>query len=573
VIETLPRPPPGAHSVRTRRGTPSGSSGSALVGILDLDGTVRYISASALDSADLKATDLIGKPLEHLPSLWTSRVRRQLRSAIRDAMTGRGSHFDIVITGGTGRPLTLQFSLEPVQCANEETAYFVFSVQDLAERRPLQRYDVLTGLPNRCQLLHILERRLRESERSNAEIALLVVGLDRLTLINDSLGKAGGDQVLVEVARRLTRCAGEGVTVGRVSDDEFAIAVTAERSVASPSAELADSILAALSLPIQIGDEPIYVSCGIGVATGRDGCETAEDLIANAGIALREVRRRAGGPMHLFTQRCRVRDRERLRLEADLHRAIDDGEFVLFYQPRVDARFGRIQRLEALIRWPGPDGRWVAPARFIPIAEETGLIHPIGAWALRTAVIQARVWQTCIASMTGISVNLSARQFRQPDLTRSIARLLEITGLQPERLELELTETMLISDAEDAIRSMHALKNLGIRLSLDDFGTGYSSLSYLGRFPIDALKIDQVFVQKMETDEASAAIVDTVISIAHRLGLSVTAEGVETEKQLALLREQGCDEVQGYLIAHPLPIAQIESLLDAQGSLLPKAAT
>jgi diguanylate cyclase (GGDEF)-like protein/PAS domain S-box-containing protein len=677
-----------ARSSRSRCGGRDSRS-PALVGLLDLDGTIRYVNAPALQNAALKASEVIGKRLENISSLWTAGASpRRLRSAVRDAVAGCGSQFDFVIADGTGRPLTLHFSLEPVQCVNGKTAYFVFSVHDVTEQRRSERaaqvevghaqeavvrvtadgeiryvndaacrllgyerdelltvrvfeldadmepdkwhlwwlelksrrtlqmqtlvrhkhgykripvalladyiehegwecaslhlidigervafgeyirrsesYDLVTGLPNRAQLLNILEQRFREGDDSAAEVALLVVGLDRLALINDSLGRPGADQVLAEVARRLTRCAGEAVPIGRLTADEFAMAVATERPGAAHTAELADSILAALSPPIRVGGEDIYVTCGIGVATSRGGGETAEDLITNAGIALREVRRQAGGPTQLFTHRSRIRGRERLRLEADLHRAMERGEFVLFYQPRVDAQSGKIERLEALIRWPRPDGQWIAPGRFIPIAEETGLIHPIGAWALRSSVFQAKAWQNRVGSMTGISVNLSARQFRQPDLIHSIARLLEITGLHPHSLELELTETMLISDAEDAIRSMHALKNLGIRLSLDDFGTGYSSLSYLSRFPIDALKIDQVFVQKMEIDSASVAIVDTIISIAHRLGLSVTAEGVETEHQLGLLRERGCDELQGYLIAHPMPVARIEQLLDQQ---------
>jgi diguanylate cyclase (GGDEF)-like protein/PAS domain S-box-containing protein len=677
-----------AYSSRYRYGVLD-SRTPALVGLLDLDGTVRYVNACALQNAAFRASEVIGKRLENIPSLWTAGVNpHRLRSAVRDAVAGRGSQFDFVIADGTGRPLTLHFSLEPVQCADRKTAYFVFSVHDVTERRRSERaarveldhaqeavvrvaadgeiryvndaacrllgyerdellavrvfeidtdmqpdkwrlwwlelksrgtlqmqtlvrhkhgykripvalladyiehegwecaslhlidlgeravfgeyirrsesYDLVTGLPNRAQLLNILAQRLREGAGSPDEVAFLVVGLDRLALINDSLGRSGGDQVLAEVARRLTRCAGEAVPVGRLTADEFAMAVATGRSATAHAAELTDSILAALSRPIRAAEEEIYVSCGIGVATSRGVGETAEDLITNAGTALREVRRQAGGSTQLLAHRSRLRGRERLRLEADLHRAMERGEFVLFYQPRVDTRSLKIRRLEALIRWPRPDGQWIAPGRFIPIAEETGLIHPIGEWALRSAVIQAKAWQNRIGSMTGISVNLSARQFRQPDLIHAIARLLEITELHPRCLELELTETMLIGDAEDAICSMHALKDLGIRLSLDDFGTGYSSLSYLSRFPIDALKIDQVFVQKMEIDAASLAIVDTVISIAHRLGLSVTAEGVETEHQRALLRERGCDELQGYLIAHPLPASRIESLLHAQ---------
>jgi diguanylate cyclase (GGDEF)-like protein/PAS domain S-box-containing protein len=671
---------------------------SNFVGILNLDGTIRYVNLAALNAADLTAHDLVGKHFENTPWLSTSEVNRhRLRSALRDAVAGSGSQFDLVTADRAGRPLTILFSLELVQDSNEVDGYLVVSAHDVTSRRQVERslratqvavdraqeaffqvapcgeiryvndsacrllgydreellavrvfeldadmrpdkwpewwaelksrgtfqmeriarhkdgcakipvallashiehdgwecaslhlvdlservaseecirraanYDLLTGLSNRCRLRDLLEQRLHNEDGSTFEVVLLAIGLNRFRLINDSLGQPGADQVLAEVARRLTQCAGDAALVGRLAADEFAIAVKSERPTVAYTANLVDCILAALSAPIRAGDEEVYVSCGIGVATSSSGAETAEDLITNAGIALREVGQQAGGPSQLFTQRSRTRDRERLRLEADLHRATERGEFVLFYQPRVDARFGKIQMLEALIRWPRPDGSWVPPARFIPIAEETGLIHPIGAWALQSAITQAKVWQERTGSTTGVSVNLSARQFRQPNLVSSIARLLDAAALEPQRLELELTETMLIGDVREAIRSMHALKALGIRLSLDDFGTGYSSLSYLSRFPIDTLKIDQIFVQRMATDEASVAIVDTVIAIAHRLGLSVTAEGVETERQLTLLRERGCEEIQGFLLGRPMPVSLLQPLLDAPGSLFPE---
>jgi diguanylate cyclase (GGDEF)-like protein/PAS domain S-box-containing protein len=674
---------------------------SFFVGVLNLDGTVRYVNRAVLNAVDLEAHALIGKPLENTPWMSTSEVnRRRLRSAIRAAAAGSGCQFDLAAPDGTGRSLTLNFSLELVRDKNEDNSFLIVSAHDVTQQRQVERslratqvavdhaqdaflqisaageiqyvndsacrlfgyqreellavrvfeldtdlphhkwpewwkelksrgtlqmqrfarhkdgrrripvallathiehdgwecaslhlvdlserlateecvrraanYDVLTGLLNRCRLRDLLEQRLRTNVESTSELILLAIGLDRLRLINDSLGQPGADQVLAEVGRRLTRCAGEAALVGRLAEDEFAIAVTSERPAVAYTAELADCILAALSNPVRAGDEDVYVTCRIGVATSSGGGETAEDLMANAGIALREVGRETGGPTRIFSQRSRIRDRERLRLEADLHRAIERGEFVLFYQPRVDARFGKIRRLEALIRWPRPDGSWVAPGRFIPIAEETALIHPIGTWALRSAMAQAKIWQDRIGSTVGVSVNLSARQFREPDLVRSVARLFDATGLEPRRLELELTETMLIADVEEAIRSMRALKALGIRLSLDDFGTGYSSLSYLSRFPIDTLKIDQVFVRRMATDEASIAIVDSIIAIAHRLGLSVTAEGVENEGQLVMLRERGCDEIQGFLIARPMPVALLHPLLDASGPLLSVAIT
>jgi diguanylate cyclase (GGDEF)-like protein/PAS domain S-box-containing protein len=666
-------------------------SSSVFVGILDLDGILRYANRAALNAAGLKARDVVGERFENTPWWSVSEVSRfRLREAIGNAVAGRGSRFDAVVAAGAGKTLTVDCSLEPVLGPTPEDGYLVVSAHDVTELRRTERslratqvavdhaqeallqvaaggeiryandaacrllgyereellmvsasdlradmqpgdwptwwselksrgslemqtfarrrggcrvpvvvrashiehdgwecaslhlvdlservtleerirhvagYDLVTGLPNRGRFCDLLEQRLLAADASRSDLAVLVVGLDRFRLINDSLGQLGGDQILAEVARRLSRCVSEDALVGRLSADEFALTLVDEGPAVAFTTQAASRVLAALSTPIRAGEEDVYVSCGIGIALRPGTGERAEELITNAAIAMHEIKRRDGGPVQLFTPRNRMLDRERLRLEADLHRATERAEFAVFYQPRVDAQRGSVLGFEALLRWPRPDGSWVAPARFIPVAEETGLIHPIGAWVLRSAMEQAKVWQDRIGPATSVSVNLSARQFRQPDLASFIAELLEDTGLEPQRLELELTETMLISDVEQAIRSMHALKDLGLRLSLDDFGTGYSSLSYLRRFPIDTLKIDQVFVQQMDTDDTSVAIVDTIIAMAHRLGLSVTAEGVETERQLAMLRERGCKEIQGFLIARPMPVGQIRRFLDAR---------
>ena len=669
---------------------------SVFVGVLDLDGRLRYANQAALNTKALEAQEVIGKRIEDTP-WWPALTagHSRLRQAIGDAIAGRASRFDVTTTDANGRPLMLDFFVQPVLGTNCEEGYLVASACNVTERRRVARllcatqaavdrsheavlqvtadgeiryandaachllgyerkdllsirasaldsdlrmadwpswwsdlkmrrnlecsgfarhqggrripvvvlasyiehddwecayvhlvdlseraaseerirraadHDAATGLPNRRRLCEIIDQRLQATVDSRPNLDLLVIGIERFKLINDSLGHLGGDQVLCEVARRLTQCAGEAALVGRVTADEFAIALFNESPTVALTADTTGRVLAALSSPIRSGDEDVYVSCAIGVARHPGAGETAEELISNAGIAIREGTRRDGGRVQHFTPLNRTRDRERLRLEADLHRAADRGDFALVYQPRIETRLGKIIGVEALLRWPRPDGGSISPARFIPIAEETGLILPIGAWALREAIAQAKIWQERGGSATRVSVNLSARQFRQPDLADSIARILEQTGLEPQRLELELTESMLISDVEQALHTMHALKDLGLRLSLDDFGTGYSSLSYLSRFPIDTLKIDQAFVQKMDVDATSLAIVDAVIGIAHRLGLSVTAEGVETERQCSLLRERGCEEIQGFLIARPMPIPQLQPLLDEQGCLLP----
>jgi PAS domain S-box-containing protein len=278
------------------------------------------------------------------------------------------------------------------------------------------------------------------------------------------------------------------------------------------------------------------------------GVDPAEHYLIASASNVTERRR-----IDLGNRARRGTDRERLRLEADLHRATEAGDFCLHYQPRLCAQSGALESFEALLRWHRTGHGWVSPAQFVPIAEQTGLIVPIGDWVARTALTQARAWSVDHADRFGISINLSARQFRRRDLAASIGGMLHETGIDASRVELELTESTLIDNIEEAIATMHALKSLGVRLSLDDFGTGFSSLSYLRRFPIDRLKIDKSFVQQIDADDATEAIIDTIISMAHRLGLRVAAEGVETHRQLQSLKDKGCDEVQGFLLCAPLP--------------------
>ena len=458
---------------------------------------------------------------------------------------------------------------------HEGSEYAYVHVMDLSEhdapqeriQRPAQ-YDALTGLPTRELLRDLLDLRMQSTEPAGLNLIVLAVGLERFALINDSLGQSAGDRVLVEVARRLRHCVGDSSIVARLGSDEFAIILGDPTSPAPQVAQVTRRLMDSLAPPMMVGGEELYVACSIGAARNQNAGLAADELISNARIALCDARQCGGRSVQAFTPRPRTRNLERLRLEADLHRAIQRAEFALHYQPRVDAQSGQVRSIEALLRWHRPGAGWMSPGRFIPIAEETGLINPIGAWAMRTAMSESKRWSVHTRRTPGVSVNLSARQFCNQDLPGCVARMLDEVEMDPACLELELTESMLFGDMEKVIRKMRALKQLGVRLSLDDFGTGYSSFSYMHRFPIDSLKIDKSFVHRIEANACGAAIVDTIITIAHRLNLSVTAEGVETEAQLAFLRERGCEEVQGYLIAAPMPSADLLSLLDLRRPLL-----
>jgi diguanylate cyclase (GGDEF)-like protein/PAS domain S-box-containing protein len=472
-----------------------------------------------------------------------------------------------------GRSIPVVALANYIQHEGSECAYI--HVMDLGEHGASQeriqratQYDALTGLPTRELLRDLLDTRIQSADPAGLHLIVLAVGLERFALINDSLGPSAGDCLLVEVARRLRHCVGDTSILARLGSDEFAIILGDPTSPAPPLAQITRRLMDSLASPMLIGGEELYVGCCIGAARNQNAGLAADKLISNAQIALCDARQRGGRSVRTFSPRPRTRNLERLRLEADLHRAIQRAEFTLHYQPRVDTQSGQVRSMEALLRWQRPGTGWMSPGRFIPIAEETGLINPIGAWAMRTAMRESKRWSDHTRCTPGVSVNLSARQFCNQDLPGCVARMLDEVEMDPAFLEFELTESMLFGDMEKVIRKMRALKQLGVRLSLDDFGTGYSSFSYMHRFPIDSLKIDKSFVHRIEANACSAAIVDTIISVAHRLNLSVTAEGVETEAQLAFLRERGCEEVQGYLIAAPMPGADLLSLLDLGQPLL-----
>jgi diguanylate cyclase (GGDEF)-like protein len=455
------------------------------------------------------------------------------------------------------------FDHEEMKLLTELASDVSFALEYIAKEEKLNYlayYDVLTGLANRNLLKDRLKQALAHANRLDRIVAAVFVDLDRFKLINDGVGHGAGDRLLKEVGARLLACAREGDTVARLGGDEFAL-VLLDLPNAESVSPVVQRALEAVSQPIHVPDQEFNVTCSIGVALYPQDGKNVETLLSNAEAAMYRAKELGRGNFQLFAKEMNAKISERLLVEGNLRYAIERRELSLHYQPRIDLRSGRIIGAEALLRWESGKVGPVSPDKFIPIAEESGLIVPIGEWVIRQACAQNKAWQGRGLPPICISVNLSARQFRQRGLPQLIAAALDETRLDPGCLELELTESMMMHNVELAVGTLRDLKAMGVELSIDDFGTGYSSLSYLKRFSVGRLKIDQSFVRDIASDPDDAAIAQAVISLGHSLGLKVTAEGVETEEQLAFLKGSGCDEAQGYYLGRPMSPAEFESLL------------
>lgn len=459
-----------------------------------------------------------------------------------------------------------------------QLTHYVGIFSDLSERKAtadqiefLAHHDPLTALPNRVLLHDRLERALAQAERQHTTVALMVLDLDRFKLINDSLGHELGDQLLQLVAVRLHQRVRDTDTVSRQGSDEFLILLP-DTGIEGADRVVCNLLRCLENEPFRIAEHALSITASIGIslypAHGRDG----DSLLKHAGTALEYAKNGGGNTHRLFTASMNVNTIERLHLETSLRLALDRDEFLLYYQPQFSLASGLIVGAEALLRWQHPDWGLVAPGRFIPVAEDSGLIVPIGEWVLREACRQARAWQESGLKRITVAVNLSALQFKRSDLLATVTQALTESGLAPDYLELELTESILIQDVDSALKVVRQMRAMGLKLSIDDFGTGYSSLSYLQKLAVHKLKIDQSFVRGLVgNDTDSAAIVRAVIQLAHSLKLLTVAEGVEADLQLSFLRDHGCDEIQGYYLGRPVPAVEFARVLGqtAPSALIP----
>ncbi len=422
----------------------------------------------------------------------------------------------------------------------------------------LTSHDELTGLANRNLLVDRLDRAIAHARGAGNMTALMLVNLDRFKLINESLGTQAGDKVLQAAAQRLQKVISTDDTLAHLGGDEFAIVL---RDVSKPEhiAEIARKVLHFVSLTLEIDGHPLNPSCSVGISVAPKDGNDSRTMLKNAGSALTRVKQVGRNNFKFYTEEMNAKALFSLQLENKMRSALESGEFALYYQPQIDISDNRMIGVEALIRWIPPGKPMISPLDFIPLAEETGLILPIGEWVIREACRQNKAWQRTGLAPFCVAVNLSSRQFAQPGLVKFIARALDETGLDPQYLELEITESVMMHDIEFVIKTLHELNALGVKLAIDDFGTGYSSLSYLKRFPIDKLKIDKSFVQDIDHDPDDEAIVSAIIAMAHSLKIKVIAEGVETEAQLQYLHHRKCDEVQGYFYSKPVEAGLLES--------------
>ncbi len=480
---------------------------------------------------------------------------------------GKTSGFVAQLRRHDGGIIWVEVSSRVVNDATGRVLYHEGAIQDITERRHaearihhLAHHDDLTGLPNRVMFKHRLEQAIIEAERRGRVLAVLLLDMDRFKTINDTLGHGVGDGLIQVVADRLRACVREVDMVSRLAGDEFAVIVP-DLAHAEDAARVAQKILDSFAYSYRVGEYELFMSASIGIVLFPLDGATPEALLKNVDTAMYHAKEQGRSAYQFYAAAMNAKAFERLALENALRHALERDEFLLHYQPQIDLESGKIIGMEALIRWRHPELGIISPLQFIPIAEDTGMIGSIGEWVLRTACLQNKAWQNQGLPPVCMAVNLSARQLRQSTLIYTVAQILQETGLEPCHLELELTETMLMQNAETAIITLKALDAMGIDISIDDFGTGYSSLGYLKRLPISTLKIDRSFVNDIPTDHDDAAITMAIIAMAHNLGIRVVAEGVETAEQRAFLIEHHCDAMQGYYFSRPLPADEAARLL------------
>ena len=538
---------------------------------MGLDGTYHDYHAPRSNTAFPPAEFFLGKKVaDVLPPDAARAVMAALQEA-NERGHSEGREFALQTTKGS---FWFEISLTRKQGTTDGEPRFIVLSRNVTQRKSSEEeinklafYDPLTNLPNRRLMVDRLRQALAISARSGRIGALQFIDLDNFKTLNDTQGHDMGDLLLQQVGKRLTDCMRQGDTVARLGGDEFVVMIeelSENREEAAAQAEMiGEKILTTISEPYRLAGLEYRITPSIGITLYTDHQQSTDELLKQADLAMYQSKSAGRNTLRFFDPAMQAVITTRVRLENDIRQGILQGQFVLYYQPQLN-RDGHTVGAEALLRWPHPERGMVSPAEFIPLAEDTGLILPLGNWVLETACTQLAQWaQDTRTQHLTLAVNVSARQFRQPDFVQYVLDLIGYTGVNPKRLKLELTESLLVNDVEETTLKMTALKERGVGFSLDDFGTGYSSLSYLKRLPLDQLKIDQSFVRDLMTDPNDAAIALAVITLGHALGLAVIAEGVETQAQRDRLHSQGCDAYQGYLMGRPMPLQDFEVALGA----------
>ncbi len=533
--------------------------------IFDPDYCILTVNQAFSRVSGYQPEDVIGRRVTDIAS---SRDARRHFQAIHQSLeqTGRWQG-ELVEARKNGELYPQWLQLNVVRDKAGNLSHIVGFFSDLSSRRAAEErmrylayFDELTGLANRS-LFNERLREARERVRSGGRsLALLHINLDRFKLLNESLGHEIADQLLRHVARRLSSAMPEADTIARLSGDEFAVLFDGYSNLSS-LARVTSRLLGKLRVPLSVAGHELVISASVGISLLSDSAREVSALVSQANMAMQHAKHLGGNNFQFFTQSLQASTLERLQLEIQLRRAIEEQQLQVFYQPKLCLKTGRLDSAEALVRWHHPQRGMVAPSEFIGLAEETGLISAIGEFVLRQACWQACEWQHQGMAPIRVSVNLSVHQLRQGKLVSLVRQVLEETGLAPQWLELELTESQLLDSVEHIIVTFQQLRDLGVKLAIDDFGTGYSSLSYLRRFPVDYVKIDRAFISGLGDGTEDAAIIQAIISMAHSLGLKVVAEGVENQSQLEFLRSHGCDEVQGYLISRPIEATAMAGIL------------
>ncbi|MGZ4111683.1 MAG: EAL domain-containing protein, partial [Tumebacillaceae bacterium] len=539
--------------------------------IVHQNAVVRYVNPAAAKLGQVNdPEEMIGDSIFSFihPEYRQQSVARYTKKLEERRKSGNTLETDLTVVLKDGTPFIGEVNSKLIEIDGEPATLTM--IKDVTARQETENqlkrmayYDALTGLPNRVLFKETLSQGLAEMEKGSFDLAILFLDMDRFKYINDTFGHPFGDLMLKVIGGRLQECIGDRGMLARMGGDEFTILLENVNG-AERMTQMAEDILAQFRDPIVIDDHELLLTPSIGIAVAPFDGEDADSLMKHADAAMYRAKEHGGNRYEFYTSAISVDHYERILLENDLRRALERTEFVLHYQPKIDAITRRIVSMEALVRWQRPGYGMVSPGLFIPLAEETGLILALGEWVLREACRQNKEWQDMGFAPMRVAVNVSAKQFHQSNVVDMIHRVLEETGLDPEWLEIEITESTIMKNAEGVIATVQQLKRMGVHIAIDDFGTGYSSLGYLRRFHLNTLKVDRSFLQDVLEDSENTIIVSAIINLAHNLKLNVVAEGVETEEQLAFLIELGCDEVQGYLFSPPISAERFLGLLEQQ---------